>query len=139
MTGQPLSLVLAAFSVVGAIAFVLICAGSTALGILLAKRLGRRPGAPEVSLRLVREGMRRSRSALREQLTPVERLFFYGYALVSPLLAPIGVGLLVFGRGGMRGVGIGLLLVALVVLAIPISPFMRARIRRREQSASDRR
>src|SRR5271165_1510456 len=123
MIGQPPLLILAAFSVEGAVAFVLICAGSTALGILLAKRLGRRPGAPEVSLRLVRAGMRRSRSALREQLTPGERRFFYGYALVSPLPAPVGVGLLVFGGGGMRGVGIGLLLVALVVLAVPISPF----------------
>jgi hypothetical protein len=128
----------AAFSIVGPVAAVLIIAGSTAIGLLLGKRLTRRPGAPEVSLRSLRESMRGSRAKLREQLTPWERRFFYGYALISPLLAPLAIALLLFGPSGMRDVGIGLLLVALVVVAVPISPILRARIRRREQRADER-
>lgn len=87
----------AAFSIVGPVAAVLIIAGSTAIGLLLGKRLTRRPGAPEVSLRSLRESMRGSRAKLREQLTPWERRFFYGYALISPLLAPLAIVLLLFG------------------------------------------
>ncbi len=129
---------LAAFSMVGAFVAVLITAGATGIGLLLAKRLTRltrRPGAPEVPLR---ESMRRSRAKLREQLTPWERRFFYAYALGSPLLAPVAIGVLLFGSSGMRGLGIGLLLLGLVAAAVPISPFMRARVRRREQRAGDR-
>ena len=132
---SELSLVLAAFSIVGLVAFIAIVAGSTALGLLLGKRFARRnraPGEPEVSLR---EGMRRSQARLRRELTPGERRFFYGYALVSPLSAPAGIVLLVFGSHGVRGVGIGLLLLALVMAAVPISPILRARIRRREQGS----
>jgi Zn-dependent protease with chaperone function len=47
-----------------------------------------------------------------------------------------GVALLVWGKGAGRGVGIALLIVALLVVAIPISPFLRARIRRREARAA---
>ena len=130
-----MSAVLAAFSIVGLVAFIVIAAGSTAVGLLLGKRFARRnraPGEPELSLG---DGMRRSREKLRRELTPGERRFFYGYALVSPLSAPAGIVLLVFGSHGVRGVGIGLLLLALVMAAVPISPILRARIRRREQGS----
>jgi hypothetical protein len=76
--------------------------------------------------------LRRTRAQLREQLTPGERLFYYAYALTSPLLAPVGIGLLVFGSHSTHAIGIGVLLLALLVMAVPISPFLRARIRRRE-------
>lgn len=133
-----LLLVVASVSVGGLVAALLLIAVLSALGVWLGLRVARcmrRPGEPEVS---IREKLRRSRAQLREQLTPRERMFFYGYTLVSTLLAPVAIGLLVFGSGSTRGVGIGLLLVALVVMAVPISPFMRARVRRRERRASDR-
>lgn len=47
--------------------------------------------------------------------------------LVS-LLAPAGVVLL--DNGAARGVGIALLVLALLGMAVPISPFLRARVRR---------
>jgi hypothetical protein len=134
MIGQPLLMVIAAFSVVGAAAAVVICAGAVAVGLLFGTRFARRSGA-EVSLR---ESMRRSRAKLREELTPGERRFLYGYMLISPLVVPVAVLLLLFGASDMRGVGIVLLLVSLLVAAVPISPIMRARIQRRQQRADDR-
>lgn len=121
---------LAAFTVAGAIALVAIVALSVALGGWLGRRLTRRPGQPEVRLR---DSLRSSRAQLREQLTPGERRFFYVYALASPLLLPTGIGLVVFGSHSTRSVGIGVLLLALLVMAVPVSPFLRARIRRREE------
>ena len=131
MTSHELSLVVAAFSITGAVATVVIGAGFGALGVWFGNRVFRvsgSAGAPEVSLR---RSLGRSRAQLRAQLTPGERRFFYGYMLISPLLVPLAIGLLVFGPSSTRAVGVGLLLVALVVMAVPISPLMRARIRRR--------
>jgi hypothetical protein len=129
MSGHALPSVIAAVTILSVVATAAIVAVCAAFGGWLAKRLTRRPGEPGVRLR---DALRRRRAELREQLTPGERRFFYGYGLVSPLLAPVGIGLLVFGSHDTRGVGIGLLLVALLVMAVPISPFLRARIRRRE-------
>jgi hypothetical protein len=135
MNVHALSPVLAALSIAGAVAFVVIVAGSGAFGVWLAKRLTKRPGEPEVS---IRENLRRGRAQLREELTSGERLFLYAYSLVAPLLAPAAILLLVFGASSTRGVGIGLLLVALVTMAVPISPVLRARVRRRDERANDR-
>jgi hypothetical protein len=76
--------------------------------------------------------MKRHREERRRLLTRGERAFLWGYTLLSSLLAPAAVVLLLFGGGSVRIVGIVLLLVALLVMAVPISPFMRARVHRRD-------
>jgi hypothetical protein len=127
--------VVAAAGIAGIAAVVVLTGAASAVGVWLGKRLTRRPGEPQVSLR---EKLRRDRAQLRQELTPGERRFFYAYMLLSAPLAPVAVGLVVFGSGATRAVGIGLLLAALVVMAVPISPFLRARVRRRQQDASER-
>ncbi len=134
---RALMSVVAAFTIVGAVAVVSLIGGSLALGLWLGKRLTRgmkRPGEPEVSFR---ENLTRKHAQTRKLLTPGARRFLYVYTLASGLLPPLAIGLLVFGTGDTRGVGIGLLLLALVVMAVPISPFLRARVRRRERRDSD--
>jgi len=54
------------------------------------------------------------------------------------LLAPVGVVLLIVGSGVAHGVGIALLVVGLFAMAVPISPLLRARVRRREARADRR-
>jgi len=88
---------------------------------------------PDASLR---ETPAQRRAQARKLLTPRERRFALGYTLASAILAPVAVGLLVFGTSSIRGLGIGLLLVALVVMAVPISPFLRAKVRRRAGGSS---
>lgn len=129
-----LLLVVAALRIAGALIAVLLIASSVAVGVWLGKRLGKRPGEPQVSLR---ENLRRSRAQTRKLLTPGERRFAYGYTVLGIVLPPLAIGLLVFGAGSARGVGIGLLIVALGMMAVPISPFLRARVRRRERRNSD--
>jgi hypothetical protein len=110
-------------------AFVLILAASVGCGVWLAAR----PGG--FAPRIPREP-RLQRTQLRSELTPGERRFLLGYGLVSPLVAPAGVLLLVFGGSSTRAVGIALLVAALVVMAVPVSPFLRARVRQREKGDS---
>ena len=43
--------------------------------------------------------------------------------------------LLLFGSGATHGVGIALLVIGLLAMAVPISPLLRARVRRREAQA----
>ena len=76
--------------------------------------------------------MKRNREARRKLLTRGERVFLMSSTLLSSLLAPAAVVLLLFGGGSVRIIGIVLLLVALLLMAVPITPFMRARVRRRE-------
>jgi hypothetical protein len=54
------------------------------------------------------------------------------------LLAPVGVVLLIVGSGAAHGVGIALLVLGLLAMAVPISPLLRARVRRREARAGRR-
>jgi uncharacterized membrane protein YdfJ with MMPL/SSD domain len=99
--------------------------------VALGRRLGRpmrRPGDPHVSLR---EHLRQKRAQTRTLLTPGERRFLYGYTILGTLLPPLAVGLLVFGGAGTRGVGVAVLVLALLTLAVPISPFLSSRARRR--------
>jgi hypothetical protein len=125
----------AAVNIAAVVIFVLIIAGSVVVGAWLGKRLTRltkRPGAPDVSLR---ESVKLQRAQLQIELTPGERRFAYGYTALGVILPPTAIGLVVFGTGSTRGVGIGLLLLALLVMAVPISPFLRARVRRRERAS----
>jgi len=129
-------LVLAAVSIAPLVIAALSVAGGLALGIWLSKRLGigNRLGEPAMPFR---EKLRRGRAERKKQLTAGERRFMFGYTLLSSALPPLSLGLVVWGSGTTRDVGIGLLLLALVVMAVPISPFLRARIRGRERRESE--
>jgi hypothetical protein len=52
------------------------------------------------------------------------------------LLPALAIGMLVFGGDGVRPAGIGLLFAALVLYAVPVTPIMQARVRRREARRS---
>jgi hypothetical protein len=60
---------------------------------------------------------------------------WYGMLLLIFVLPPLTFGLLRFGDSSVRGVGIGLAFVTLVVYAVPVTPILRARVRRREAHA----
>jgi len=77
--------------------------------------------------------MRRIRRELRAQLTLGERAVAYCWVLLTFVLPPLAIGLLVLGTDSTRPIGIGLLLVALFLYAVPISPILRSRVRRRER------
>ena len=83
----------------------------------------------------IRSGLRRGREERRRLLTRGERVFARSYTFLVSLLAPFGVVLLIWGSGAAHDVGIALLVVALFAMAVPISPFLRARVRRRESRA----
>lgn len=69
-------------------------------------------------------------------LTRGERAFLSVWALVALGSPPVGVVLLVYGSG-TRTAGIVLLGVALLTSAVPVSPFLRARVRRREKERAE--
>ena len=92
-------------------------------------------GAPEYAPRMgrfayLRGNMRRNRVERRKLLTRGERIVGWTPAASPSLLALGGLELLVF--GGAHTVGIGLLVLALLVMAVPIPPILRATSRRRE-------
>jgi hypothetical protein len=71
-------------------------------------------------------------------LTRGERVLAWSLTIAPTLLLLDGLVLLVWGEGAGHGVGIALLIVALLVMAVPISPFLRARVRRRAARAARR-
>jgi hypothetical protein len=79
----------------------------------------------------------RIRGEMRDQLTLRERAAVYSSLSLSFILPPVGVGILVLGAGSIQPIGIGLLVVALVLLAIPVSPFLKAKVRRREERSRE--
>ena len=78
------------------------------------------------------EHLRRARSRLRAEHTAGEVAFLYLWTAVGCLLPTVGLGLTIFGRGTVRAVGVGLLVAFVVLWAIPLSPILAARRRRRE-------
>jgi Zn-dependent protease with chaperone function len=86
----------------------------------------------------IRSGLRRGREERRRLLTRGEHVFAWSYTLLASLLAPVGVVLLIVGSGAGHDVGIALLVLGLLAMAVPISPFLRARVRRREARADRR-
>jgi hypothetical protein len=123
--------VVASVNIAAVVLLALLVTGSVAAGVALGRRLARpmqRPGEPHVSLR---EHLRQKRAQTSALLTPGERRFLYGYTVVGTLLPPLAVGLLVFGGAGTRGVGVAVLVLALLTMAVPISPFLSSRARRR--------
>jgi cytochrome c biogenesis protein CcdA len=59
----------------------------------------------------------------------------WAFALLPSPLALVGVVLLIGGGSGARVVGIVLLVLFLLGMTVPISPFLKARVRRRETRA----
>jgi hypothetical protein len=84
----------------------------------------------------IRSGLKRGREERRRVLTRGERVFAWSYTVLSSLLIPAGVVLLLAGSGATHGVGIALLVIGLLAMAVPISPLLRARVRRRESQAA---
>jgi hypothetical protein len=82
----------------------------------------------------------RRKKTLREewsQLTLGERLVTGQWMLLTLVLPTAGGVVTVLGSGATRTIGIALLLVGLIMCAIPISPFLKARIRRRQRASAD--
>lgn len=67
------------------------------------------------------------------RLSSGERVSIGVWMALSLVLPSGSVLLVIFGRGALRTVGIVLLFVALIMMAVPISPVLKARIRRRER------
>lgn len=87
----------------------------------------------------MRSTLKRGRQQRRRLLTRAERAFAWSVAVAPSLLVLGGIALLVWSKSAGHGVGIALLIVALLLMAVPISPFLRARVRRREARAARRR
>ncbi len=66
-----------------------------------------------------------------------ERAFYYFWAGLIVFLPPIAVGLAIFGRGTARAAGVVLLVVTVIVYAVPVSPILKAWVRRREARGRD--
>ena len=90
-------------------------------------------------IRDVRGSLKRGMEQRRRLLTRGERALAWSLAVAPSLLVLGGVGLLVWDTGAGRGLGIALLIVALLVMAIPISPLLRASVHRREARVARRR
>jgi hypothetical protein len=125
-------------TVVKVVAFLAIMVFSVGVGVWLAlwdaRKRGRIPrGEPAVGY--LRAGMRRRRRQRRELLTLGERIVAWTMVLLSAVLAPAGVIILLAAGSSLRPVGIALLVLALVVAAVPMSPILQARVRRRPRAS----
>ena len=89
-----------------------------------------------MDFRAMRSGLRRGREERLRLLTRGERAFLWSYTILSSLLAPVGVVLLVFGGSAVRGIALVCLFLGLLAMAVPISPFLRARVRQARSSGS---
>lgn len=78
------------------------------------------------------EHLKRGQSRLRAQHTTGEVVFLYLWTAVGCLLPAVGLGLTIFGQHALRAVGVGLLVAFVVLWAVPLSPILAARRRRRE-------
>ena len=76
---------------------------------------------------------KRIRSEVRAHLTVGERIVFCSTIVLTLVLPLAAVELLLFGGHGVRGVGVGLLFLTLVVWVVPWGPILRARVRKREK------
>jgi hypothetical protein len=110
---------------------------SGATGVWLAMRMARKQGQipqGELAIRYIRAGLRRNRKARRELLTRGERFVAWTMMLLSIVLVPAGLIILLSGDSNLRFLGIAMLVLALVVAAVPISPILQARVRRRQRT-----
>lgn len=130
-----------AVTAVKVVAFVVVMVFSSAVGLWLGVWQARKRGVISEegsAIGQLRAAMRRRRRVRRELLTLGERVFAWTMALFGVLAVLAGIVILLSGDSGLRVVGIVLLLVALVVMAVPISPILQARVRRRQQSTRSR-
>jgi hypothetical protein len=88
------------------------------------------------NIRNLPRNMRRLREIRRKRLTRGERTLGWTLALGPGVLVVIAVALLLFDQA--RAVGIALLIVALVVIAVPISPLLGAKARWLRSAARSR-
>jgi hypothetical protein len=133
MTELPLAATVASF-IAALVIIVLLGAIGIWLGLWASRKTGYIPQGGS-GLGHFRAAMRRGREERRKLLTRGERVFAWTMIVVSAVAAPAGVIILLSGGPGSRPIGIMLLVLALVVMAIPISPILRARVRRRERRA----
>jgi hypothetical protein len=135
---DEIAVTVTAVKLVAFLAVVVLSVGvGTWLGLWTARKQGSIPQG-ESGISYLRAGLRRSRKARRELLTPGERVAAWTMVFLSVVLAPAGVIILLSGGSSLRLVGIALLVLALVVMAVPISPVLRARVRRRQRASSSR-
>jgi hypothetical protein len=128
-------------TIVKFVAFLAIVGLSFGLGVWLAVRMARKQGKiprGEPAIGYLRARLRRSRRARRELLTRGERIAAWTVTLLSTVLVPAGIIVLLSGDSSLRPVGIVMLIVALVVAAVPISPILQARVRRRQRTDESR-
>jgi len=125
-----------AVTVVKVLAFLAVMGLALGVGVWLALWDARKRGTiPRGGSAIghVRAGIRRGRRVRCELLTLGERVFAWTMLLLSVVLAPAGVIILISGDSSLRFVGIAMLVLALVVAAVPISPILQARVRRRQR------
>jgi hypothetical protein len=125
-----------AVNVVACLAIIAFSVGAGAwLALWDMRKRGRIPQG-ESAIGHIRAGLRRNRRARRELLTGWERAVAWTMLLLSVALPPAGVIILLSAGGSsLRVVGIAMLVLALVVMAVPISPILQARVRRRQQAS----
>ena len=85
------------------------------------------------NIRNLPRNLRRLREVRRKRLTRGERILGWTLALGPGVLVVVAVALLLLDHA--RTVGIGLLVVALVLMAMPVSPLLGAKVRRRKARA----
>jgi cytochrome b subunit of formate dehydrogenase len=125
-------------TVVKVVAFFAIVGFSGGIGVWLATRMARKQGQipqGESAMGYLRARLRRSRQARRELLTCGERIVAWTMVFLSVVFAPAGVIILLWGDSSLRFAGIAMLVLALVVTAVPISPILQVRVRRRQQAS----
>jgi hypothetical protein len=76
--------------------------------------------------------MRRHREERRRLLTRGERIVAGAFILGPSLFTVAGIVLLLSVHGAAHAIGIALLILGLLMMTVPISPFLRTRVRRRE-------
>lgn len=122
-------------------AFLAVVVFSVGVGAWFGLRTARKQGSipqGESVIGHLRAGMRRRRRARRELLTLGERVVAWTMVFLGAVLAPAGVIILLSGGSSLRAVGIALLVLALVVMAVPISPILQALVRRRQRASRSR-
>jgi hypothetical protein len=128
-------------TIIKVIATLAILGLSGGTGVWLAMRMARKQGQipqGEPALRHIRAGLRRNRKARRELLTRGERFIAGTMTLLSIVLVPAGLIILLSGDSNLRPIGIAMLVLALLAAAVPISPILQARVRKRQQADTSR-
>lgn len=119
------------------LAVALIAVPSAQLGKRLGTPPAQRNATPEEQAERKRQRAARRKADLAA-LTRRERLLFYTYYACSIATMPVGILLTIYGHGTTRTVGIGLLLAAVLLMAVPVGPILGGRVKRRQRASSTR-